>query len=69
MPDVAGRVVGSAATRASDRVVPSVAATDVTRSVVGAVAAPDVAGRVVGSVLGDGDAAAGYCCGYDRSRE
>jgi hypothetical protein len=66
MPDVAGRVVGSAATRAGDQVVPPVTATDVTCSVVGTVAAPDVPGRVVGSVLGDGDAAAGYCCGCDR---
>jgi hypothetical protein len=66
MPDVAGRVVGSVATRASGQVVPPVAATDVTCSVVGTMAVPYVAGRVVGSVLGDGDAAAGYCCGCDR---
>jgi hypothetical protein len=52
----------------ADRVVGSAAASDVTCSVVGAVAAPDVAGRVVGSVLGDGDAAAGYCCGCHRGR-
>jgi len=69
--DVARGVVGSAAARASDEVVGSmaVAVTDVTCSVVGAVAAPDVAGRVVGSILGDGDTAARHRCCCDRGRE